>query len=207
MMTRPRHCAVKSVRVSGHRTLTAGCVLCLRELVTDCRTNPQGGFLLDGGVHYAAGLRKLLGDDNAIESLTAQTGLISEHLPPIDTFNAVLKTKTGAFGSYCCSVGSTIRAFDFHIACEKGLVQAESTKVITIHGTGPDAPKEEKVFEKTSGVKEEVNAWVESLVSGQSHPEQSPELALGDLELQEKIFTSGDQDGKRQTLEFQVFAA
>ena len=167
----------------------------------------QGGFLLDGGVHHAAGLRKLLGDDNAVVSLTAQTALISEHLPPIDTFNAVLKTKTGAFGAYCCSSGSTLQAFDFHIACEHGAVHAESVKVTTIRGTGSGAPKEVKEFAKTSGVKEEVAAWVESLVSGQPHPEQSPELALGDLELQEAGFTSGDQDGKRQTLEFQVVAA
>ncbi|KAI1380607.1 oxidoreductase family protein [Hypoxylon crocopeplum] len=174
---------------------------------TPWRTHPeyQGGFLLDGGVHFTAALRKLLGPHNAVESLIAQTSLVSSHLPPVDSINAVLKTKSGVVGSYITSVGTTMDAFEFDIACEQGVVKAEGAKVVTVRGLGKDAVTEEKVFEKSSGVKEEVHAWAESILSGVPNPNQTPELALGDLELMEGMLTSGDQDGARQKLEYQHF--
>ncbi|KAI2627362.1 oxidoreductase family protein [Hypomontagnella submonticulosa] len=175
--------------------------------LTPWRTTPQyqGGFLLDGGVHFTAALRKLLGSENAIESLIANTSLVSSHLPPVDSINAVMKTKSGVVGSYIVSVGTTMDAFDFHIACEQGYVKAEGAKVVTARGVGKNAVTEEKVFEKSFGVKEEVHAWAESLLSGIANPNQTPELALADLELMEKMLTSGDQDGARQKLEYQHF--
>lgn len=174
---------------------------------TPWRTVPeyQGGFLLDGGVHFTAAIRQLLGSENSIESVVAQTALVSSHLPPVDSINAVLKTKSGVVGSYITSVGTKMEAFDYHIECEQGVVKAESVKVVTIRGQGKEAVTEEKVFEKTSGVKEEVQAWAESILSGMPNPHQTPELALGDLELMEKMLTSGDQDGARQKLQYQHF--
>ncbi|KAI0392074.1 NAD(P)-binding protein [Xylariaceae sp. FL0594] len=172
---------------------------------TSWRTKPayQGGFLLDGGVHFTAALRKLLGPEHPVASLTALTSLVSSHLPPKDTINAVLKTKDGVVGSYIHSTGTTMDAFDFEVACEKGQVKAAPSKVVTVHGYGPDAKSEEKTYEKSSGVKEEVHAWAEAMVAGTPNPEQSPEQALADLELVEKMLTSGDQDGAKQTLEHQ----
>ncbi|KAI0431238.1 hypothetical protein F5Y09DRAFT_202937 [Xylaria sp. FL1042] len=176
-----------------------------RYYKTPWRTTPeyQGGFLLDGGVHYTAGVRTLLGKENSVASVIALTSLVKSHLPPKDTINAILQTKTGVLGSYVHCVGTTMQAFDFHFACEDGYVQAGADKVITVRGLGADAKTEEKTFEKSTGVKEEVQAWAEAIVSGQPNPEQTPELALGDLELLEKMLTSGDQDGARQNLDYQ----
>ncbi|KAI1344841.1 oxidoreductase [Xylariaceae sp. FL0016] len=175
---------------------------------TPWRTVPdyQGGFLLDGGVHFTAALRKLLGKDNAVDTLIAHTAQVSSHLPPIDSINAILKTKSGVIGSYIHSVGTTMNAFEFHVACEKGWVKAEGAKVVTVRGLGDKAETEEKVFERTSGVKEEVQAWAEALQAGTANPEQTPELALGDLELMEKMLTSGDQNGAPQKLQYQHFS-
>ncbi|CAJ2503226.1 Uu.00g106200.m01.CDS01 [Anthostomella pinea] len=172
---------------------------------TPWRTTPQhqGGFLLDGGVHFTAAIRKLLGAENAIESVIAQTALVSSHLPPVDSINAVCMTKSGVVGSYIHSVGTTLQAFDFEVACEQGSVKAEGAKVVTVRGTGDSASTEEKTFERTSGVKEEVQAWAEAIESGVPSPEQTPELALGDLELMEAMLTSGDRDGERQKLQYQ----
>lgn len=163
----------------------------------------QGGFLLDGGVHFTAALRKLLGEENAVKSLIAQTSLVSSHLPPVDSINAVLKLKSGAVGSYIASVGTTMNTFEFHIACEQGVVKAETSKVVVVKGIGEDATTEEKVWERNTGVKNEVQAWAEGIASGKPNPEQSPTQALADLELLEKMLTSGDNDGARQTLVFQ----
>lgn len=174
---------------------------------TPWRTTPQyqGGFLLDAGVHFTAATRKLLGGDNAVESLVAQTALVQEHLPPVDSINAVLKTKSGVVGSFITSVGTTLGAFEYAVACEQGVVKVEPTKVTTVRGYGKDAASEEKAFEQTTGVSEEVQAWAESLLSGVPNPSQTPEQALGDLELLEKMLTSGDQDGARQKLQYQHY--
>ena len=131
-----------------------------KYLKTSWRAKPQyqGGMLLDAGVHFTAALRRLLGQEHAVESLIAQTSLVQSYLPPVDSVNAVMKTKTGAVGSFNLSTGTTLQAFEFHIACEGGQVQAEGAKVVTIRGSGESAQKEEKVFDKTTGVKEEVQA-------------------------------------------------
>jgi hypothetical protein len=59
----------------------------------------QGGFLLDGGVHFIAGTRVLLGPSNPIVRLSAFTKLTRDYLPPVDTVNAIMKTETGITGS------------------------------------------------------------------------------------------------------------
>ncbi|RYP71118.1 hypothetical protein DL771_005052 [Monosporascus sp. 5C6A] len=163
----------------------------------------QGGFLLDGGVHFTAALRKLLGEENAVESLVAETSLVSSHLAPVDSINAIMRTKSGAVGSYITSVGTLMQAFEFHIACEQGVVKAEVSKVITVRGIGDSATTEEKTFERSSGVESELQAWAEAVASGKPNLEQSPEQALADLELLEKMLKSGEQGGSRQKLEFQ----
>jgi hypothetical protein len=55
-----------------------------------------------------------------------------------------------------------------------------------------------------SGVKQEVAAWAESLASGQANHRQSPEEALADLEILEKMLRSGEAQGKVQTLRYQM---
>ncbi|KAI0535079.1 hypothetical protein GGR58DRAFT_24765 [Xylaria digitata] len=176
-----------------------------RYYKTPWRTKPeyQGGFLLDGGVHYTAAIRTLLGKDNAVANVIALTSLVTSHLPPKDTINAILQTKSGVVGSYIHSAGTTMQAFDFHVACEHGHVKASPDKVVTVRGLGEDAKTEEKTFEKSPGVKEEIQAWAEALISGEPRPEQTPELALGDLEILEKMLTSGDQNGAPQKLQYQ----
>ncbi|KAI1423680.1 hypothetical protein F5Y12DRAFT_716073 [Xylaria sp. FL1777] len=176
-----------------------------RYYKTPWRTKPeyQGGFLLDGGVHYTAAIRMLLGKEDSVASVIALTSLIKSHLPPKDTINAVLQTKSGVLGSYIHCVGTTMQYFDFDFACEDGHVKAGPNKVVTVRGLGADAKTEEKTFENNPGVNEEVHAWAEAFISGEPNPKQSPELALGDLELLEKMLTSGDQDGTRQQLEYQ----
>ncbi|KAK7951256.1 uncharacterized protein PG986_006984 [Apiospora aurea] len=148
---------------------------------------------------------KLLGPENAVDNVIAQTSLIQSYLPPVDSINAVLKTKSNVVGSFIFSVGTTLGAFDYLIACENGSVQAEGGKVVTTRGAGPTATREEKAFEKSNGVKEEVIAWAESMASGTPNPQQAPEMALADLELLEGMLTSGDKEGERQKLKLQHY--
>ena len=61
---------------------------------TEWRKNPthQGGFLLDGGVHFTAGLRLLPGPENTISHLSAFTMQLRKDMPPFDTMDAAIRT-------------------------------------------------------------------------------------------------------------------
>lgn len=170
---------------------------------TEWRAKPeyQGGFLLDGGVHHAAGTRMLLsGQDNAPASVRAFTSQVQQHLPPIDTVTAIVKTASGATGTFQHSAGTLMSSFEWDVACEAGSVKSVGD-VVTV--TPKDGSPVEKAFEKSNGVKEEVESWAKGIVSGTENKLQSPEEALGDLEFMEKMFTSGERDGEVQTYELQ----
>jgi predicted dehydrogenase len=172
---------------------------------TSWRTKPdyQGGFLLDGGVHHAAATRLFLrGQGNAAVSVRAFTNLTCAHLPPIDTVTAIVKTESGATGTYYHSAGSLMDSFEWEVACERGSVKSVGD-VVTVVKDG--AVKVEKTFEKTSGVREEVDAWAGSIREGKGVvvPLQSPEEALGDLEFLERMFGSGDVGGEERRYELQ----
>jgi predicted dehydrogenase len=168
---------------------------------TAWRTKPeyQGGFLLDGGVHHAAAVRLLLPNDKCV-STEAYTALLQPYLPPIDTVNAIVKTASGAVGTYQHSAGTLLSGASWDFVYEGGVLQitGDSVKV-----TPKDGAETVKDFPRSSGVKEEVKAWAEGLESGKMPAFLSPENALADLEFLEQMFTSGDENGTPKKFEFQ----
>ncbi|KAL7815116.1 hypothetical protein V8C26DRAFT_129756 [Trichoderma gracile] len=159
----------------------------------------QGGFLLDGGVHWAAATRLLLtGDANTPETVQAYTAQTCEHLPPIDTVNAIIKTRSGTAGVFQNSAGSLLQAFEWNFSYEKGIVKVVG-ETVTVQPAGGE--EQVKQFDRTNGVSEEVAAWAQSLVDGKVNSLQTPEQALADLEFMEKMFTSGDGNGSMQKYE------
>lgn len=152
-----------------------------------------------------AAVRLFLGRENAAETLVAYSSLVQSYLPPIDTVHAAIKTKSGVVGSFSFSVGSHMEnEEDYVVACEKGCV-AINPKRVKVTRVAEDGKKETeaKEFEFNSGVTNEVQAWAEALQSGEPNPLQSPEEALADLEMLEKIFRSGEEHGSQQSLNFQ----
>lgn len=159
----------------------------------------QGGFLLDAGVHWAAATRLLLaGEGNKPESVQAFTAQMCEHLPPIDTLNAIVKTQSGGSGSFQHSAGSLLQTFEWSFSYEKGSVKIVGETVTVKPADGEESVKE---FSRTNGVTEEVAAWAWSIIDGKVNPLQTPEQALADLEFMEKMFTSGDENGSTQKYE------
>lgn len=152
--------------------------------MTEWRRNPshQGGYILDGGVHYIASLRTLLAAQpgNEISRVSAFTHLIQPYLPPVDTADAILRTKSGVTGTFQISRGTSIKADEWTVACENGSVTVLFDKVI-VNRNGHETV--ETVPNERSGVPPVVRAWGKSLVSGKLSWEQQPEAALGDLEL------------------------
>jgi predicted dehydrogenase len=94
------------------------------SLETAWRKKPeyQGGFLLEGGVHFIASTRVILGPSNPIVRLGAFTKLTRNYLPPVDTVNAIMKTETGITGSFSVSFGSNTSGSEYTVTGEKGYV-------------------------------------------------------------------------------------
>ena len=154
----------------------------------------QGGFLLDGGVHFVAGTRLLLeGAGEKVNRLSAFTAQLQEHLPPVDTMHATLQVGSGASGTLSVSFGTTDTGSEYFFAAEKGTVTVLRGKVVVTK----DGKSEEEDFpEEGSGVKQEVKAWAEGLAQGKPNARQSPEEALEDLKILEAALKSGEQGGK-----------
>jgi predicted dehydrogenase len=154
----------------------------------------QGGFLLDGGVHFVAGTRLLLqGGGEKVAKLSAFTAQLQEHLPPVDTMHATLQTQKGVSGTLSISFGTTDSGSEYVFAAEKGTVTVGRNKVVV---TNKDGESETKEFpEEGSGVKQEVKAWAEGLAAGKPNERQSPEEALEDLKILEAALRSGEKGG------------
>lgn len=127
----------------------------------------------------------------------AYTAQLQEHLPPVDSIEAVARSKSGAVGSISISFGTTGKGSEYHVGSEKGFVSVS-------HGLVKIEEKEEKIEEEGSGVKPEVRAWGEGLASGKENVLQSPREALADLEIIEACLRSGEQGGKAIELVFQT---
>lgn len=168
--------------------------------VTSWRKTPeyQGGFLLDGGVHMLAGLRLILGSTEHLTVVSAQTQQLQDYLPPVDTVDAVVQTKSGATGVVSLSWGSDFNDNSFEFACEKGVVTLQFDNV-TVNGVQHHIEFDGK------GVVPEVAEFASTVLNGRSVAErQSPEQALADLEALEQMLESGKTNGERMMLHFQV---
>lgn len=147
-----------------------------------------------------------LGDD-VPETVIGYSSLAQDYLAPVDTLSAIVKTKSGAVGSFNCSWGTTIqRVTEYTVACENGSVTVEGNKGWVSH---KDGSKEEKdfpfagAFTEGAGVMEEVRAWGAVIAEARENPLLRPELTLGDLELLEGMLKSADANGVPKLLEFQ----
>jgi len=162
---------------------------------TPWRKHPgyQGGFLLDGGVHFVAGTRLLLGEEAKPVSVSAVSTLLRDYLPPVDTLDAIWKCKGDVGGSFSASFGTTFEGTEYQVACEKGVVTV-GRAVIAVKRVGEESV--ETRYAERNGVQLEIDAWAESLVKGKQDPAQNPIEALKDLELLESMLTSGENGGR-----------
>ncbi|KAM0787012.1 hypothetical protein ACM66B_006280 [Microbotryomycetes sp. NB124-2] len=179
---------------------------------TSWRTKPehQGGFILDGGVHFTAGLRHIL--PHPITTVSATTTLVSEHLPPVDTVNALFETSEPTLkGTMSMSVGipGASKAM-YTVRGTRGTLEISFRGQITVqtlpegveymsHQTRPDETTVEAPF---PAVNEEFQAFSEALSEGVGSESwdivlqrSGPRATLRDLAIIEAILQSGDENG------------
>lgn len=218
----PLHDAAAALRAMGGRlvafSLTMnGYIKETNEFYnTDWRKAPgyQGGFLLDGGVHFMAGLRFLLaaagggGGDNGnggggdeIQRVAGFSSLLEARLPPVDSVHAVASTRAGINGTVSLSFGTEFGSgLEVCIVTTEGRVtwSPEQVTVVTRSSRSSDAAAaaddkkdETKKYEKNFGVVPEVAAFAKSIAAGVADPLQSPQEALKDLALLQALLESG----------------
>lgn len=183
---------------------------------TEWRKKPeyQGGFLLDGGVHFVAGIRNLLsGSGVRVTSLAAFTSQLREYLPPVDTVDSTWKLSNGSTGTFSVSFGSSFTGAEWSVACEGGTVSVDRT-IVTSKPTGGEEVTEDvqdEVEADTMGahvpigsVVPEVFAWAKTLKTRKWDSRQSAEEGLADLEILEAMLRSGESGGKAVKLQYQT---
>lgn len=159
----------------------------------------QGGFLLDGGVHFIAGLRcALAAVGEEIGQVSARTSLLQERLAPVDTVHGVLATRSGRAGTFVCSFGAEFKAgFAIEVVTTNGAVRF-SPREVTVTTRGADGARVDEVhsFESSgTGVKAEAVTFAESIEAGRIDSRLSPQEALKDLRIVQALLESGESLG------------
>ncbi|KAA3477861.1 glucose--fructose oxidoreductase-like isoform X1 [Gossypium australe] len=96
------------------------------------RRNFEGGFILDMGVHFIAGLRMMVGCE--VTSVSAITSHIDRTLPPPDIISSNFKLENGCSGVFVMVVSSSSPKIIWRVVGSKGTVQVERGKVDGKHG-------------------------------------------------------------------------
>ncbi|RIK39879.1 MAG: hypothetical protein DCC55_16785 [Chloroflexi bacterium] len=143
----------------------------------------RGGYLLDGGVHHAAGLRMVVGE---IVEVSATVRQVAAHLPPADTLAAQLRFANGAVGTYLATyaVAGPWPPY-LYVVGEKGALRMQRGEIeITIGGK-----TEVQKCNKFDGVELELAAFAAAVHTGQPHA-NPPEEALRDLAVIDALLRS-----------------
>ncbi len=158
--------------------------------------NYQGGHLLDVGVHFAALLRKVIGE---VEEVRAVANQRQSHLPPADTLQALLNFENGVEGSFVLSVAAQEldkKQPDLSVVGSRGTVHAHfmAGYIQLFRRSGkktyyfPNDPWNE------GGVYGSLKHFVKLLSSTETVPtENSPQEGLRDIALIEAMLISSNQ--------------
>ena len=162
---------------------------------TEWRKTPeyQGGFILDGGVHFVALIRYVSGHEiTKTVSLCRQT---YPHLPPVDTVNAAIQFDDGASGSLSFCFASTKSTFEFIFVGEqgaltiKGVDGKDDTQRIVLENLEGKVMADEEILGE--GIYEEVKAFLGSC-AGAAHDEKAgAREAMADIAVVESICAGG----------------
>ncbi|KAI3992208.1 hypothetical protein MKX01_021616 [Papaver californicum] len=126
------------------------------------RRNFTGGFILDMGVHYIAGLRMMVGCE--VTSVSAITSHVDTTLPPPDNISSIFELENGCGGVFVMVVSSRSPKIFWKVVGTKGSLQVERGNkdgkhgYTVLHYTVDGQCRSS--FHPFSGVNEELKAFV-----------------------------------------------
>ncbi|XP_015571168.1 uncharacterized protein YMR315W isoform X2 [Ricinus communis] len=129
------------------------------------RRNFTGGFILDMGVHFIAGLRMLVGCE--VISVSAMTSHMDKTLPPPDNISSVFHLENGCSGVFVMVVSSRSPKIFWRVVGLKGTLQIERGSHDGKHGylvsvCGTDGQSRSS-FYPFSGVTEELKTFIHDI--------------------------------------------
>ncbi|MCC7207933.1 MAG: Gfo/Idh/MocA family oxidoreductase [Anaerolineae bacterium] len=142
----------------------------------------QGGYILDGGVHVAAGMRLIFGEVARVSAFTAQ---VRPDLPPADTMSSVLQFESGVLGAWNISYAAGAPwEHALYIAGDRGSVR--------VHLGGIEvtsARRTESHSVTSNSITAELAAFAAAIRRGEPH-RNAPEEAVKDVAVVEALMES-----------------
>lgn len=141
-----------------------------------------GGFLMDGGVHYIAALRGVLGEIVEVRAFADQ---FREDLPPTDTIVAALKFESGTLATLNITFAPRVGSDGFlQVNAQYGWLKTQPGKLeIQYEGQHTNENFEE------NAIHAEMAAFAGAIRHGQAH-RGAPEQALQDVAVIEAMLRS-----------------
>ncbi|XP_059429167.1 dehydrogenase FPY6 [Corylus avellana] len=169
------------------------------------RRNFTGGFILDMGVHFIAGLRMLV--DSEIVSVSAMTSHVDATLPPPDNISSLFQLENGCSGVFVMVVSSRSPKIFWRVVGFKGTLQIERGNIDGRHGYlvsfyNSDGQSKSSFF-TFSGVNDELKTFIHdislaTLKKGSGY-EADPRLSYlegaRDVAVLEAMIESGTKQG------------
>ncbi|XP_019448287.1 PREDICTED: uncharacterized protein LOC109351303 [Lupinus angustifolius] len=169
------------------------------------RRNFTGGFVLDMGVHFIAGLRMLVGCD--VVSVSAFTSHVDLSLPPPDNISSVFHLENGCSGAFVMVVSSRTPKILWRVVGMNGTVQIERGfqgqhgYLVSVYGADGLC---KSPFFPFSGVTEELKAFISDVSEctlkkgSQFVPEPRLSFVEGarDVAVLEAMLESGSRKGE-----------
>lgn len=169
------------------------------------RRNFNGGFVLDMGVHFIAGLRMLVGCE--ITSVSATTSHVDMSLPPPDSISSLFQLENGCSGVFVMVVSSRSPKIIWRVVGLNGTLQVERGNKEGKHGylvslINTDGQSRVSFF-PFSGVTEELKAFIHDISQAaleknscyEAEPRSSFLEGARDIAILEAMLESGMKQG------------
>jgi len=152
----------------------------------------QGGFLLDGGVHFVSLVRLVAGEIVETAAFSKQT---LDYLPPVDSVHAALKFASGALGTLSISFACVKSDYSYVFTGREGsmALSAENggTKIVVSDAFGKVVSDE--VVSGADTYKNMFGAFFEAVKAGKGQPDPraNARQGLADVALVESVIHGG----------------
>lgn len=165
----------------------------------------KGGFLIDVGVHFIAGLRLIVGSE--VSSVSALATHVNSSLPNPDNISSLLQFSNGCTGVLNLSLSATTRKVSWRVVGSLGTVEAVRGVEDGKHGYKctfhPSKGNPQEGFGAFAGVQEELKSFVVDVAQALSEEKSAEQAdkrssvleAMRDLAVLEAMLHSSDNKG------------